>query len=30
MKPVDVKNKTYIDFSKKANLKILNLKFVIK
>ena len=29
MKPVDVKNNTYIDFEKKLIVKILNLKLVI-
>ena len=29
MKPVDVKNSTYIDFKKKSMIKILNLKLVI-
>ena len=29
MKPVDVKNNTYIDFKKKSMIKILNLKLVI-
>ena len=29
MKPVDVKNNTYIDFKKEVNDKILNLKLVI-
>ena len=29
MKPVDVKDNTYIDFKKKSMIKILNLKLVI-
>ena len=29
MKPVDVKDNTYIDFKKKLMIKILNLKLVI-
>ena len=29
MKPVDVKDNTYIDFNKEVNDKILNLKLVI-
>ena len=29
MKPVDVKNNTYIDFKKKLIMQILNLKLVI-
>ena len=29
MKPVDVKDNTYIDFKKKVIIKILNLKLVI-
>ena len=29
MKPVDVKDNTYIDFKKEVNDKILNLKLVI-
>ena len=29
MKPVDVKDNTYMDFKKKVMIKILNLKLVI-
>ena len=29
MKPVDIKDNTYIDFEKKLMIKILNLKLVI-